>query len=160
MGIFSKRRAASGEPVEPPVPADMNFQPAQWAPEGREDLLLVGESYYPTTFMKLCGGDKTSNGERECVAYIVAEPENKYDRNAVAVWIDEGQVGYIPRDKAAAWQRVALALRASNKVMTVPCWVWWGPWLSRSGDQVWGGTARLRGSIKPPTLKELDVPNT
>ena len=28
---------------------------------------------------------------------LVREPNNKYDRNAVAVWIDGERVGYIPR---------------------------------------------------------------
>lgn len=30
---------------------------------------------------------------------LVREPNNKYDRNAVAVWIDGQRVGYVPRNQ-------------------------------------------------------------
>ena len=124
-----------------------------WEPE--RDLLVVGESFHPQTFLRLSGGDKSVNGDREGRAFIVAEPDNKYDPNAVAVWIPEGQVGHIPRDAAAAWQKVALALRSRGQVLTVPCWVGWGPG-PEHGDQRWTGSARLRWCNEAPTISDID----
>lgn len=37
---------------------------------------------------------------------LVREPENKFDKNAVAVWVDGRRVGYIPKSQnvpLAAW---------------------------------------------------------
>jgi len=146
---------------EPTRPADLDFEPIlcrgyfDWDPEsGHEsDLLVVGESFHSATFLALAGGDRTRNGEREGTAFLVAEPENRFDSNAVGVWVPEGQVGYIPKDVAAAWQEIALALRSRQQVLTVPCWIGWGPgpeW----GDNVWRGSARLRWDGDPPSLDD------
>ncbi len=46
-------------------------------------------------------------------AVLVGEPDNKYDRNAIAVYADGvGHIGYLSRDDAVDYQPVFAALRA------------------------------------------------
>lgn len=41
-----------------------------------------------------------AGGEHQCDAVLVREPDNQYDANAVAVFVDGHKVGYIPRADA------------------------------------------------------------
>jgi hypothetical protein len=40
------------------------------------------------------------------VAWLVPEPDNGHDVNAVMIWIKGGRVGYLPRQDAFFWQQV------------------------------------------------------
>ena len=48
---------------------------------------------------------------------LVREPDNKFDKNAVAVWIDDVHVGYIPKNQNVA---LAAAIDATGKLWTPP----------------------------------------
>jgi HIRAN domain len=48
---------------------------------------------------------------------LVREPENKFDKNAVAVWIDGVHVGYIPKNQNAP---LAAMIDHLGKPITVP----------------------------------------
>jgi hypothetical protein len=46
------------------------------------------------------------DGERVFEAILVAEPDNEYDRDAVAVYSAAGKLGYVPRGDARAYAPV------------------------------------------------------
>jgi hypothetical protein len=57
---------------------------------------VVGESRFQNNLYKICGG-KTREGHRKvCVACLLPEPKNRHDANAIAVYIENRRVGYIP----------------------------------------------------------------
>lgn len=60
-------------------------------------IAAVGEASYVPAFEAICG-PRTRDGEnREVVATLVAEPENRFDSDAVYVSVDGRKVGYLPR---------------------------------------------------------------
>jgi hypothetical protein len=54
--------------------------------------------------------------ETGAVVLLVREPDNQYDVNAIAVWVDDKKIGYIPKKQNAA---VAAFIDSQDKVMTV-----------------------------------------
>jgi hypothetical protein len=113
---------------------------------------IVGESFHEAAFKPLA----TKYGHRSIPDYgveltdaraaVVRDPENQYDPNAVAVWID-GQhlVGHLPRDVAAQYTNRLESLERGT-YLQVPARVWVGQnfdWDSRTGSQVKG----VRGSV-------------
>jgi hypothetical protein len=72
---------------------------------------VVGESYRQAELLELVEGHRGQFGHRLPVrAMLVAEPENKHDKNAVAVYA-EGRdhhwrhVGYVDRERAAKFHQ-------------------------------------------------------
>lgn len=57
---------------------------------------------------------------RDAEAQVVADPSNPYDENAVAVWIADKHVGYLPRDSAAAYSGPLQDLAEQGLVLTIP----------------------------------------
>jgi hypothetical protein len=57
--------------------------------EGREDLEVVGEASYPDNLWRIIRERRSPDGRvrEEVDAVLAAEPDNPYDANAVAVWI-------------------------------------------------------------------------
>lgn len=51
------------------------------------------------------------------VVALVREPENKFDKNAVAVWVDGKRVGYIPK---ATNRELATMIDAKGRKWTAP----------------------------------------
>jgi hypothetical protein len=67
---------------------------------GQDDLEVVGESAYQDVLWRLCSGIVGERVRFGIVAVLVPEPGNPYDSNAIAVQIDGGIVGYVPRATA------------------------------------------------------------
>jgi hypothetical protein len=70
-----------------------------------------GESFYGQAIRKTvptCWEDEED--DRVFQAFLIAEPNNKYDANAVGVWSACGQVGHLPRDEAAHYRALFDAL--------------------------------------------------
>lgn len=61
---------------------------------------VKGESHYIKWLSKLTSSLKSEGNKAFGWAVLVPEPENKYDSNAVAVYINGGQVGYVPSETA------------------------------------------------------------
>lgn len=128
MGLFSslRRRATV---------------PDQWDPRrGPEvDVEIVGESNYTAYIRKI---DKRYDGGT-CPIQLVAEPDNPYDTNAVAIHVDGGVVGYLARDLAEAWQPWVLRAQARGFDVTGTAEVYGGsgdkPLLGVFGKAVWPG---------------------
>lgn len=113
---------------------------------------VVGESFHAAAFKALAA----SYGHRsvpeygieisEALAAIVRDPENAYDSDAVAVWIDGRHlVGHLPHDVAAQFARRLESLDRGT-YLQVPARVWIGQsidWDDRSQPGVTG----VRGSV-------------
>lgn len=113
---------------------------------------IVGESFHEATFKTLAA----EYGHRsvpeygieitEARAAIVRDPENPYDPNAVAIWIDGRHlVGHLPRNVAAQYAERLESLDRATYLL-VPARVWIGQrsdWDDRTGAAVTG----LRGSV-------------
>ncbi|HYV32006.1 MAG TPA: hypothetical protein VEO53_12995 [Candidatus Binatia bacterium] len=83
---------------------------------GREDLEVVGESHYQDNLWQLVGGRRSPEQriDVEICAVMVAEDDNPYDANAVAIWIDGLKVGHLSRDNARRYRPGLLALQEAQ----------------------------------------------
>jgi uncharacterized protein DUF2510/HIRAN domain-containing protein len=113
---------------------------------------IVGESFHEAAFKSLA----SEYGHRSVPEYgveiataraaIVRDPENPYDSDAVAVWIDGRHlVGHLPRNVAAQYAHELESLDRGT-YLQVPARLWIGQrtdWDERSGAEVTG----LRGSV-------------
>ena len=81
---------------------------------GSHDLEVVGESHYQDALWRVAGGRTTERVRVETQAMLVREPDNPYDANAIAVWIEGSTVGYLCRDDARAYRPGLLELEARH----------------------------------------------
>jgi hypothetical protein len=72
---------------------------------------VVGTLQHQNEISTMCGGRTHKGVHRECDAVLAPEPHNPYDRNAVAVSVENIRVGYLDRGVAREFLR---ALRASG----------------------------------------------
>jgi HIRAN domain len=79
---------------------------------GSHDLEVVGESHYQDALWRVTRGRTVERVRVEVQAVLLAEPDNPYDPNAIAVLMDGGKVGYLCRDDAEAYRPGLLALEA------------------------------------------------
>jgi hypothetical protein len=66
---------------------------------------VVGESAYQDELEAICGGRTREGFRLETEAYLVPEDNNRFDAQAVAVFIDGHPVGYLDRALARLWRR-------------------------------------------------------
>ncbi len=86
--------------------------------DGAEDLEVVGESYYQPNLWHLARAHPGKQRVRENIcAVLVAEDDNPYDPDAVAVWIDGLKVGHLSRENA---QRYRPGLLAQQEAQGMP----------------------------------------
>lgn len=105
MGIFS--RLFAGESPE--------FDESQLTIlDGDDDLDVVGESYQQENLWSLVGGRSDEKIRVEVLGYLVPEPENKYDPNAIGVWIQGLKVGFVAKELAREINDDLLRLMADN----------------------------------------------
>ncbi len=97
--------------------------------EGTFDFDVVGESGYQDALSEICGGKTREGHNLECVAYLVPEPDNPHDESAIAVYIDNLKVGYLPR---VVTKRVAEIL--AGRIISVDA-VIVGGWRRPSGSE-------------------------
>jgi hypothetical protein len=84
---------------------------------GNETLEVVGESHYQDNLWAIVGCKPTDEPIRHrCVAILVAEANNPYDANAVAVWVDGLLVGRLSRADAAEYRPGLLRLAENGPV--------------------------------------------
>jgi hypothetical protein len=113
-GERSADRRSAWSPEQPP--AWMRDGMEVQLHEGREDLEVVGEASYQDNLWRIVGGRRSPDGRvREDVyAVLAAEPNNPYDANAVAVWIQGLKVGYLSREDAQRYRPGLLALEQEH----------------------------------------------
>ncbi|KYJ97041.1 HIRAN domain-containing protein [Microbacterium sp. CH1] len=141
-GFLSKLFGGEKAKTEPaPVP---QTDPAPTAPgrevsvSFREDLEVSGESYYRDGIGKIFRSlGRAEGGVTMQTAYLVPEPNNKYDRNAVRVVVMGEQVGHVPQEASAAIARVCAGVGRGN-VATVLARIW-----ARNDDGTWRSRVTL-----------------
>lgn len=110
-------------PSPPVVKVPVAGSPARLSSAGRQ--AVSGEYYHQSEIRAaVAGGQVGRVGDWETglarTAYLVREPTNKHDRNAVAVRLphDEGTVlaGYLPAAVAPAWHPLLKELEARGEV--------------------------------------------
>jgi hypothetical protein len=80
--------------------------------DGRDDLEVVGESYYQENLWRLVGPRWPDERIRHPVyAVLVAEDDNPHDANAVAVWVQGLKVGHLSRSNARRYRPGLLGLQ-------------------------------------------------
>lgn len=67
--------------------------------EGADRLEVKGESFHQESLRRI-----VAKLGREVPAVLLPEPENKFDRNAVSVWVGGQLVGHLSRDDAPLYQ--------------------------------------------------------
>ena len=97
-----EKKAPAAPAVRPTPPPSPRAKAAmiEWRP-GSYPTDIVGESNYQDALLNIAGGHNRAGHEIECQAELRPEPNNPYDSNAVAVFIDGRKVGYLGRDVAA-----------------------------------------------------------
>jgi hypothetical protein len=102
------RRFRSDDRRMPPETASL--------PTGNNIVQVVGESNYQAALEQACNGANPAGPNRPgVIAHLVPEPDNPFDRNAVAVHVSGMTVGYLGRTDALAYQARLLELRAAGR---------------------------------------------
>ena len=105
------------QPLTPAEPAiEVAAQPAVEVPAAQQedevhDLLapagdiieVVSTATYQEALAAVADGEPDTVQDVEKWAHLIPEPDNPWDRNAVAVYVDGRKVGYLPREHAAAY---------------------------------------------------------
>ncbi|MBT9166112.1 MAG: hypothetical protein DDT25_00785 [Chloroflexi bacterium] len=95
--LFSGPKVALAEPNTPP-----DWQTSKSWMKWKAPLKIVsGQSHYQSTFTAILGEPRPAGYLKPVVAVLRREPENKYDRNAIAVFISDNKVGYMAKDIAS-----------------------------------------------------------
>lgn len=92
-------------------------EPTLIAGDGGYRLEVVGESFYQDALSTICSGPSEEGHAFDCVAHLVPEPDNPYDRNAVAVLVDGRKVAHLPRDEAVVHHRDLAALGLTGRAV-------------------------------------------
>ncbi len=94
-----------------------------WCKDGGAwcDYDIVGEKSYGATIRELLPPDWSGDGIEVTRDFeLVPEPDNPYDRWAIAVQADGRTVGYLAREDAPAWAGVVRRVPASGHTPVVP----------------------------------------
>jgi hypothetical protein len=121
--------------------------------DGEESVAVVGESNYQAAIRRVCGANRGEAVRFDCVAVLVSEPENRFDPNAVMVFVDGGgKVGYLSRDDALDYQPAVQTAADAGFAISCPAHV--------AGRGREGETTNLGVFLKLPppkqTLDEID----
>lgn len=144
MGFLDRLFAKQSTPTPPAPPAQQreivdDRDESKLPPEavllgGQGRVPVSGESYRQDAFDKICGGKCAEGHGRRVFAILQPEPDNAYDPNAVAVYVDDMQVGYMEKQVAADYAPVAKLLAEKGKVGAARAYIR-GGWLRPDGDE-------------------------
>ncbi len=141
-GFFARLFAGSDAvPTGPLQPVSIG---AGWS-----DIEVAGESYHRNEVSRVFVGlGRPEGGVTMQYAFLVPEPTNQYDRNAVKVIVTGQHVGYVPAELS---RRVASACKtlAPGQVAAVPARIW-----ARADGGTW--RARVTLSFSGETEPEQD----
>ena len=118
MGFLDNLRTRFATPsvAQPPAAAAANDQAPSFAELPDDNYQpVVGESHYQDALAATARICRPGEDERPMFrAYLVAEPENAYDRDAIAVYGDHGKLGYLSREDAQRYKATMTALSAQG----------------------------------------------
>lgn len=111
---FLKRLLGNGPGSEPQ--GGLSPTDERWAEDverfGDIRVDVVGESHYQPAIRNACNWKAGIDTQFHCMAELIPEPTNPYDRNAIKVTIDGACVGYLSRQDAV---RLGGAIREAVK---------------------------------------------
>lgn len=82
---------------------------------------VVGESHYQNN-LRTVGGEKGETSKRVSVeATLVLDDDNKFDKNAVAVFIDGLQVGHLDRETAKSFREQLRKVGPGRRITAARC---------------------------------------
>ena len=125
MGLFSKKPKEQAAPL---IDLYAYWDEEDLAAPEDFDLDVVGESYcrdHLVSLVKSRSAEEQANGEFIVFAQFVPDPANKFDPNAIGVWIDGGRVGYIQRDDTGDIHELLEAAAAKGGRLIVLARVGW-----------------------------------
>lgn len=110
------------------TPLDADLPPVTGKITGGQECAfdVVGESHYQPALRKLRNGRHMAT-DNIFVADIVGEPDNPYDQNACAVYIEGLKVGYLPRGAASDFHKQVADMGVA------------GPWRFQTKAKLSGG---------------------
>lgn len=117
--------------------------------EGGSNFEIVGESHYQPALNRLAGGKTEESAQIPVEVFLVAEPDNPYDPDAVKVEINGQKVGHISKQHTQSFHNITRSLgisRAKCTGMIV------GGWLRPDGDE---GSFGVKLDLKWPPRGEL-----
>lgn len=91
-------------PKLPPEPARVELQIGRVRGNGEFDVEAVGESNYQDALRAIVGPGEVRH---KCTAHLIMEVNNPYDPKAVMVQVDHALVGYLSRDDARTYRKLA-----------------------------------------------------
>jgi hypothetical protein len=142
-----------GQPTASPV----GLVPWLIVPSRSDTVDVVGEAQCQDALLRIARG-RTEDGptKRSHVAQLVAEPANRYDRNAISVRIEGQHVGYLERADAIAYGDVVRRAATLGRTIALEARLI-GGW-DRGGDDV--GSIGVQLHLGPPAdcLAALEAP--
>lgn len=127
--------SAASAPNSPLIRRKPLGAPPHFLGDGSYQYEVVGESHYQDELEDLCGGHSDEGHRVESTAYLIPEPSNPYDPQAIRVVIDRKTVAYLPKretDQFHSAIRGGQATSASCDAIIV------GGWMGRRGTGHFG----------------------
>jgi HIRAN domain len=108
VGLFGRKPSLNPEQLEIAIPNDHSL-----AQGFSVEIEIVGESFYQDHIRALA----KIVGNGRFPIRLIAEPANKYDKNAVAVSTNFATVGHLSRQTAKLWQPIVLAASSRKEII-------------------------------------------
>jgi hypothetical protein len=113
MGILSWLFGEA--PATPALVANIKNGP------GLFKINVVGESHYQKNLEAICGGKDEDSKCMVVEATLVLDNENKFDENAVAVFIQGSLVGYLDRETAKSFRYQLQQVERDQEITSACC---------------------------------------
>jgi hypothetical protein len=85
--------------------------------EGDQRVAAVGEASYQDALCSICQSSTWEDVRFECMAYLLPEPDNQYDANAIKVMVEGQHVGYLSRGDAIDYGTAVRAMFTRGKAI-------------------------------------------
>jgi hypothetical protein len=85
---------------------------------------VVGTEHRQDAVIGLLTGNLDVGVERDTIAQLVPQPDNPVDEHAVAVFVDDVLIGYLPREVAPRYAAVLAGMVSSGTIPSVPIHLW------------------------------------
>lgn len=121
----TRTRPARNGGRTPARPAGQRFE--CWGPTP-VSVEIAGESYVEDSFRVIFKDQREFRQDSGCEirddAVLAPDPRNPYDRNAIAVYVRDQHVGYIPRDTAKVWHPTLATLASEGRALHTQARTW------------------------------------
>ena len=98
-------------------------------PEESYDCDIVGEASYQAALESIAGARIENGAQFQCEAFLQCENDNKYDKNAVCVKINDLTVGYLAKADAKEWRKMLRQEKAKDEMVRAKALIV-GGWLA------------------------------